>query len=101
MKSKILTSMVVACAFALVNCDDTTSAVEDALQEQGGVPTSSSDRLAPTTTPEISSGSIVGGDNAAIPASSDSQGLSQGIEQGTVPASSAIGAIVTIAVLKR
>ena len=91
MKSKILTSMVVACAFALVNCDDTTSAVEDALQEQGGVPTSSSDGLAPTTTPEISSGSIVGGDNAAIPASSDSQGLSQGIEQGTVPASSAIG----------
>ena len=91
MKSKILTSMVVACAFALVNCDDTTSAVEDALQEQGGVPTSSSDGLAPTTTPEISSGSIVGGNNAAIPASSDSQGLSQGIEQGTVPASSAIG----------
>ena len=91
MKSKILTSMVVACAFALVNCDDTTSAVEDALQEQGGVPTSSSDGLAPTTTPEISSGSIVGGDNAAISASSDSQGLSQGIEQGTVPASSAIG----------
>ena len=70
MKSKILTSMVVACAFALVNCDDSTSAVQDALPEQGVVPGSSSDGLTPATTPEISSSSIVGGGDLVPPTSS-------------------------------
>lgn len=70
MKSKILTSMVVACAFALVNCDDSTSAVQDALPEQGVVPGSSSDGLTRATTPEISSSSIVGGGDLVPPTSS-------------------------------
>ena len=90
MKSKILTSMVVACAFALVNCDDTTSAVENALN-QGSLPVSSSDGAMPVGSPDLSSSSVFDGGQGTVPASSDSQGLSQGIEQGTAPASSAIG----------
>lgn len=90
MKSKILTSMVVACAFALVNCDDTTSAVENALN-QGSLPVSSSDGAMPVGSPDLSSSSVFDGGQGTVPASSDSQGLSQGIEQGTALASSAIG----------
>ena len=81
MKSKILTSMVVACAFALVNCDDTTSAVEDALQGQGAVPTSSSDGLAPAGTADVSSSSVFDG----------GQGASQASQPDATPASSAFG----------
>ena len=95
MKSKILTSMVVACAFALVNCDDSTSAVQDALQGQGAVPTSSSDGLAPVGTPDVSSSSVFDGGQGAVPASSGNQGLDQGAsqatQQGAIPASSAFG----------